>query len=218
MLGSCLAFTVLSGLFAAQPVVATRESVAERYGVDVDAVQPIERVRIDKRSAAYVAKFTKDGRRRAIVVTVDGDHFALADADRVRALGIFDLSQQGKLPTALVSMSTLKAQGMAQPVLILRTSLHTAAPKNAKGRRARRGSSEVVLHFISLRGGLQPILRIVSRRRSSDGFGGHRTGGLRIEHKAGDVFVVGLRQDFLPAHRARGLKPPAVEVRYALRY
>ena len=59
-------------------------------------------------------------------------------------------------------------------------------------------------------------MSLETRYRSEDGFGGHEVSGLALRQEEGTTWLEGVRQDHLPASRARCLEPDPYPIRFEL--
>jgi hypothetical protein len=196
-------------------------AIGQRLGIPPTAIQQLDPIRLDRRPIGWLVRYERDGQSYGTLLPLNGAQIPLGPVTRFDPRGVFDLHQhRGGLPMTRSRIGHLKSQGAQNPVLVF-TVQHehkTDQPRHPKGRRSRRATGiehTETLHLITLNP-LRRLLRLQTKRRAPDGFGGHRIGTLTLAQGPDGLQLTGSRQDALPARRARCMRPPPVPVRYLL--
>jgi hypothetical protein len=216
---TCLAGVLWSvSAFAGAP--GPEAWVAEQFGVSKSAIKSALPIALDDELLGFLVIYEKADRRLGALLPSVGPPQRLGRVDSMEIRGLVDLGASGPLPTASTAAHRLKRAGATRPTMVLRarySTPDTATPSpKRRGRRSRPALRETT-HLIELTTRLESLLRLETERQSSDGFGGHRIGGLTLVVSPDGVHLEGTRQDHQPARRSRCKKPPPVPIRFVLR-
>jgi hypothetical protein len=204
------------------------------YGSTVPEARLATALKVGRASILDAAEIEVDGRvvgvfgrRRlgddevaALVSIGDGRSFRLGAAGDVWFAGLVDLSSDTRLPQGRRLSRRLKAEGLGRPALVLLTrhveSIEPGVLKGLAGggRSGKRESTH--LFVVSLGPALRVLLELEIRYRTGDGYGGYDVGGLTLRQESGETYLVGTRQDHLPASRARCRRPEPYPIRFEL--
>lgn len=201
-------------LLAAPPGAA---DIATRLGVASDAITSVKPVVLNGQTLGHLVRFTREKATYGVLISAQGPRVSLGVVDAFDTRGIIDLGGKGRLPMVRSRPGHLEVKRMADPAWVLitrRTEPASDTPKR-KGRARNRAATQETLHLIRLPS-LERVLQVPTQRRSTDGYGGHDIKGLTLTRMHGVLEITGVRQDKLPAHKARCLRPPPVPVRYVM--
>jgi hypothetical protein len=210
-------------LAAAAPTQAPSPRALFARALDVPISSVLEAVEIeaDRRIVAVFGRFTEGDTATAAILQPAGERVArLGPADEIWFAGIVDLRADTKLQPRRLTPKRLRSAGLARPALFLVTRhRETVAPSPKLGAFSSRHSGirqSRHLFLVELEAAANLLLALETEHRSEDGFGGHDVGGLELRQMDGRTYLEGVRQDHLPATRARCLKPEPYSVRFEL--
>ena len=216
----------LGGLLLALPGAVTagdqpRELFARALGVPVSRVLESTAIELDRRVAGVFGRYERDGLEVAAVLGRAGESARiLGPADDLWFAGIVDLLADTELSRQRRTPRRLSSAGLGRPVIVLFTRhQETIGPGPVKGLAASRGPGvrrDTRLFLVEPGATMRVVLRLTTEHRSEDGFGGHDVGGLELRQEEDGTYLVGMRQDRLPASRARCLEPEPYPVRFEL--
>lgn len=219
---------VLAGVVAASAAVAAAGEAsrpgalfARAVDVPISSVLRVSEIEVDRAVVGVFGRYERDGTAVAAIVGERGDQVArLGRADDAWFAGIVDLHADGRLTSRRQTPRRLRSAGLRRPALVLLTRHEEAvAPDPRMGSLGSRGAGirrEEHLFLIKLHGTMRVLLNLETKHRSEDGYGGHDVGNLALRQRDGKTFLEGVRQDRLPASRARCLEPEPYPVRFEL--
>lgn len=216
-----------AGSAIAAAAVASAASQAETFlaraaNVPVAQVLQAIEIEVDRATAGVFGRYRLEGGETAAVASQPaGREIRLGPADEVWFAGIVDLRADGRVSVQRRTPRRLRSAGFLRPALVLVTRHEEpVAPTRRMGAFRSRSNGlrrETHLFLIELVDGrMRMLLDLETRHRSEDGFGGHHVGGLVLRQRDGTTYLEGVRQDNLPASRARCLEPEPYPVRFEL--
>ena len=219
---------VLAGVVAAIPALgrgadpaSAQARLGRALGVGVSSVLAASEIEMDGSVVGLFGRYRLDGAGLAAVAGPAGEPVVrLGPADDTWFAGVVDLEAEARLTEQRRLPRRLRSAGLARPVMVLLTRHQeevTLGPESglasARGT-GRRGRKRLFL--VELRGTPRLLLDLEVEHRSEDGYGGHDIGGLALRQHEGGTYLEGVRQDRLPASRARCLAPEPYPVRFDL--
>jgi hypothetical protein len=218
---------LLSALLAVGAAAGASEAskhgalLAAALEIPVSDVLDAAEIEMDGAVRGAFGRCRHDGREIAVVVSVDGGPAAwLGPADEVRFGGLVDLRASTPVPRGRRTARRLRTAGLGRPALALLTRYEESTDPSSKPGLLRPGQPGMRegthLFLVELDPSLRVLLSLEIRHRSGDGFGGHDVGGLALRQQDGTTYLEGVRQDHLPASRARCKQPAPYPVRYEL--
>ncbi|MCP4503563.1 MAG: hypothetical protein GY822_26830 [Deltaproteobacteria bacterium] len=197
--------------------------------VTTENIKKIQSVQKDHEVIGALVLFQKEHEQKehedfAALISAKGDVSHLGRAQSVSVQGVIDLDKEVRISTVLRNVERLDSKRAARPVLVLRTQETLFQPENAalstrKSRthqRSSRNGSVEVLYLFRIHHGFTRLLRLETKRRSIDGFGGHSVGKLHFVNTKNGRMLEGERQKRLPARRARASQPAKEMLRFRL--
>lgn len=199
---------------------------ARALEVPASSVLEVVEIEADRRIVGVIGRF-RDGSRdtastvQGAIVQPLGERAArLGPADEIWFAGLVDLEADTKLALGRRTPKRLRSAGLARPALVLLTRYKEAVAPNPKLKTigSRFSGTRLTKHLflVELEATANVLLTLETEYRSEDGFGGHDVGGLALRQQGGKTYLEGVRQDHLPASRARCLKPEPYTVRFEL--
>jgi hypothetical protein len=219
---------VLAGVVAASAAVAAAGEAsrpealfARAVDVPISSVLKVSEIEVDRAVVGVLGRYERDGSAVAAIVGGSGDQVArLGRADDAWFAGIVDLQADGRLTSRRQTPRRLRSAGLRRPALVFFTRAEEAIARDPRmGSVGSRGAGirrETHIFLVELDGSMRVLLDLETAHRSEDGFGGHDVGGLALRQWDGKTYLEGVRQDRLPASRARCLEPEPYPVRFEL--
>lgn len=202
---------------------------ARALQIPVSNVVEVTEIEADRRIVGLVGRF-RDASvdtvpivkapivQAAIVQPADERVARLGPADEIWFAGLVDLRADTKLALGRRTPKRLRSAGLARPALMLMTRYKEEVAPGPKLRTIGSRSSGIRrmrhLFLVELEATANVLFTLETEYRSEDGFGGHDVGGLALRQQEGKTYLEGVRQDRLPASRARCLKPEPYAVRF----
>lgn len=222
-----LVCALLSALMAAGAAAAASGTskadalLAAAFEIPISHVLDAAEIELNGVVRGAFGRCRRDGREIAAVVSMDGERFVrLGPADDVWFAGLVDLRASSRVPLGRRIARRLRSAGLQRPILTLLTRHQESiapSPKLGTPWPGRSGvRKETRLFFVELDPRLRVLLSLETRYRSEDGFGGHEVSGLALRQEEGTTWLEGVRQDHLPASRARCLEPDPYPIRFEL--
>ncbi len=206
---------------AASQAASPRELFARALDVPLASVLEASEIELDRSTPGVFGRYERDGAENAAIVQqAEQQVIRLGPADDLWFAGLVDLQAETELRRARRTPRRLKSAGLRRPVLLFFTRLAESIAPDSRPKlassRATGVRRQTQLFLVELGGTARVLLDLETEYRSEDGFGGHDVGGLTIRQREGKTFLEGVRQDHLPASRARCLKPEPYPVRFEL--
>ena len=220
----CLLAGVVNGVAAAAQVSeipSAQALFARALEVPISSVLEAAEIEMDRRTVGVLGRFQRDGVDVAAIAQQAGGGVAwLGTADQVWFAGMVDLEADTRLALRRLIPRRLATAGLERPVLVLLTRNEQPIAPSPKlglaGSRATGVRKETHLFLVEVGSRLRVLLDLETRHRSEDGFGGHDVGGLALRQHDGHTYLEAVRQDHLPASRARCLEPEPYPIRFEL--
>jgi hypothetical protein len=195
--------------------------LAAALEIPVASVLEAVEIEVDRAVVGVFGRYEHDGAHVAVLVRQPGEPaIRLGRADDVWFAGIVDLRADTRLTQQRRTPRRLSTAGLGRPALVLLTRHEEKVAPGPKtpsaGSRGPGIRRETHLFLVELARAARVLLDLEIEHRSEDGFGGHDLGGLALRHQDGTTYLEGVRQDRLPASRARCLKPEPYAVRFEL--
>ncbi len=221
---ACLLVGVVAGTsvaVAASQAAGPRELFARALDVPMASVLEASEIELDRATIGVLGRYERDGAENAAIARqADEQVIRLGPADDVWFAGLVDLQADTGIGLRRQIPKRLRSAGLRRPALLLLTRLEEPiAPGTKMGPASSRATGlrrQTHLFVVELEATARVLLDLETEYRSEDGFGGHDVAGLALRQREGKTFLEGVRQDRLPASRARCLKPEPYTVRFEL--